>query len=63
MQSGIPWLVHWLLIGPKIRRYDRRYMQPLHRVIAGAEDANGKGLRGSAKKLMSMQVIAARLRP
>ena len=53
----MPWLVHWALVGPKIRRFDRRYMQPLQRVISGSDcAADRKGVRDSAKDLMSKQV-------
>ncbi len=61
-QSGVPWVVHWALVGPKLRRYDRRYMQPLQRVISGADcPADRKSVRDSAKELMSKQVSVCSL--
>ena len=63
LQSGIPRLVHWLLIGPKIRRYDRRYMQPLQRVIGGSEFASERrGIQDSAKDLIRKQVTVSSCR-
>jgi len=41
--------VHLTLVRPKIRRYDRRYMQPLQRVISGTQPSGRASSRSDIR--------------